>query len=140
LADVLRSRVIGPMVKSAQSVVTVLLVEDETKLRASLAEGLRLEEWTVVAAASGNEARQQLDAQRFDLIILDWMLPDCDGLEIVRHLRAKGDSTPVLMITARAGMSAEVIVRQAGATDYLAKPFSFTDLLDRSRGLLAARP
>jgi DNA-binding response OmpR family regulator len=126
------------MPTSAQSVIRVLLVEDEPKLRESMAEGLRLEEWTVTDVASGAEALQQIAAQPFDLIVLDWMLPDLDGLEIVRHCRARGNSVPVLMVTARAGASAEVLVRQAGATDYLAKPFSFDDFLGRARRLIAA--
>ena len=126
------------MPRSALSVVKILLVEDEPKLRESLVEGLQLEEWSVVGAASGAEAQRNLDAQGFDLIIMDWMLPDGDGLEIVRHLRTQGSSVPVLMITARGGTSAEVIVKQAGATDYLAKPFSFAELLARSRELLTA--
>lgn len=124
------------MPRTSPSVARVLLVEDEPKLRQSLAEGLRLEEWSVTDAATGAEAWQHLEAETFDLIVLDWMLPDFDGLEIVRQLRSQGNYVPVLMITARAGASAEVLVKQSGATAYLAKPFSFDDLLSRSRALL----
>jgi DNA-binding response OmpR family regulator len=121
----------------AQSVVRILLVEDEPKLRKSLMEGLRLEEWSVTGAASREEARQLLDRENYDLVVLDWMLPDGDGLEIVRRLRDQGNPLPVLIITARAGVSDEAIIRQAGATDYLPKPFSFDDLLERTRRLLS---
>lgn len=120
-----------------QSVVRILLVEDEPKLRESLIEGLRLEEWTVVGASTGAEAIRQIDAHEFDLIVLDWMLPDCDGLEIVRGLRAQQNNVPVLMITARGGAANELALK-SGATDYLAKPFSFEELLSRSRALLGS--
>jgi two-component system, OmpR family, response regulator len=122
--------------KSAQSIVRVLLVEDEPKLRESLIEGLRLEEWSVTGAGTGAEAEQHLAAQEFDLIVLDWMLPDCDGLELVHRLRAQRNNVPVLMITARAGGAARELVMKSGASDYLAKPFSFDDLLSHSRALL----
>ncbi len=125
-------------VSTEPAVIRVLLVEDEPKLRKSLVEGLRLEEWTVIGAGTGAEAQQHLDAAEFDLIVLDWMLPDCDGLEMVRRLRGHGKRVPVLMITARGGMTAKDIVLSAGASDYLAKPFSFDDLLARSRALLGA--
>jgi DNA-binding response OmpR family regulator len=114
----------------------VLLVEDEPKLRESLVEGLRLEQWTVTAAGSGAEARQQIAEQQFDLIVLDWMLPDYNGLDIVREIRAQGSNVPVLMITARDGTTARDLSLQAGATDFLPKPFSFDDLLTHSRALL----
>jgi DNA-binding response OmpR family regulator len=136
LADTAALPVIRKMPIAAQTVVRVLLVEDEPKLRASVAEGLSLEEWEVVSAATGQEAQHRLAAEHFDLVLLDWMLPDCDGLELVRDVRARGDNVPILMITARGGASAEAIVKQSGASDYLAKPFSFYDLLSRARALL----
>lgn len=122
--------------KSAQSIVRVLLVEDEPKLRESLIEGLRLEEWFVTGAGTGAEAQQHLAMQEFDLIVLDWMLPDCDGLEILRRLRSQHNNVPVLIITARGGSTAAEIAIRSGASDYLAKPFSFDDLLSHSRALL----
>ena len=120
-----------------QSVIRILLVEDEPKLRESLLEGLRLEKWTVIGASTGAEALQQIYAHEFDLIVLDWMLPDCDGLEIVRRLRAQQNNTPVLIITARGGAANELALK-SGATDYLGKPFSFEELLSRSRALLGS--
>lgn len=121
---------------STQAIARVLLVEDEPKLRQSLTEGLGLEEWHVTSAATGGEAQQLLESHSFDAIVLDWMLPDCDGLDIVRRLRALGSRVPVLIISARGGAGVTAIVQQAGATDYLAKPFSFEDLLARTRALL----
>ena len=124
--------------RSMESIIRILLVEDEPKLRQSLIEGLKLEEWRITGAASGAEALQHLDTEIFDLVVLDWMLPNFDGLEIVRRLRAQRNSVPVLMITARVGPSAEALLKQSGATDYLAKPFSFEDLLARCRALLTS--
>src|SRR5687768_9672618 len=121
---------------SAQSLSRVLLVEDEPKLRRTLADGLGLEHWEVSTAASGGEALLHLESESFDVIVLDWMLPDCDGLQIVRQLRSNGNHTPVLIISARAGPGAEAAVQQSGANGYLAKPFSFDDLLARTRALL----
>jgi DNA-binding response OmpR family regulator len=79
----------------------VLLVEDEARTRESIEEGLRLEGWKVTAAADGEEAQRCLDGGRFDLIVLDWMLPRSGGIEILRTLRGRGQTTPVLMLTAR---------------------------------------
>jgi DNA-binding response OmpR family regulator len=114
----------------------ILLVEDESKLRESLVEGLRLENWSVTGARTGAEARQQIGAHEFDLIVLDWMLPDCDGLELVRELRLHGIKVPVLMMTARSGVGVRDAALQAGATAFLPKPFLFDDLITHSRALL----
>ena len=119
-----------------RSLTRVLLVEDESKLRESLVEGMRLENWTVTSAQNGIEARQKIATREFDLIVLDWMLPDCEGVEIVRQLREQGNNVPVLLMTARGGSTARNKVIQAGANDFLAKPFAFDDLLARSRALL----
>ncbi|MBM3854452.1 MAG: response regulator transcription factor [Verrucomicrobia bacterium] len=118
------------------TVPSVLLVEDEAKTRESIEEGLRLEGWKVTGAADGKEARQRLDHERFDLIVLDWMLPECGGIEILRVLRGRGDSTPVLMLTARGALNDRVIGLDSGADDYLPKPFAFAELLARCRALL----
>lgn len=126
------------MPTGAQPIIRILLVEDEPKLRATLAEGLATEDWFVISAASRREAQHELNSEHFDAIVLDWMLPDGDGLEIVRRLRAEGNSVPVLVISARAAPNAEKTVRQAGANDYLAKPFSFDDLLAHARALLGS--
>lgn len=112
-------------------------MEDEPKLRDSLVEGLRLEEWSVTPAATGAEAKQQLAVSDFDLVVLDWMLPDADGLEIVQDLRSRGKQMPVLMITARAGAAGKDLAMSAGVTAFLTKPFSFDDLVTQTRALLA---
>ena len=114
----------------------VLVVEDEQKTRDSLAEGLRLESWSVQTAASGEEALQIVQRDSFDLVVLDWMLPDHDGIEVLQRIRAHGQHTPVLMLTARSTLNDRVIGLDSGADDYLAKPFAFAELLARCRALL----
>jgi DNA-binding response OmpR family regulator len=115
----------------------VLVVDDEPKLRESLAEGLRLEDWTVVTAENGTEALERLRADSFDLLVLDWMLPDIDGLEILRRIRPQAPRLPVLMVTARNMRSDQVAALECGATDYVTKPFAFDELIARCRALLA---
>lgn len=114
----------------------VLVVEDEEKMRESLAEGLRLEQWTVATAASGTEGIAALGEDGFDLVVLDWMLPDRDGLDVLRHLRDSGRRTPVLMLTARGTLHDRVTGLDGGADDFLVKPFAFAELLARCRALL----
>ena len=114
----------------------MLVVEDEAKTRRSLQEGLELEGWTVSTAANGSDAMNLLDSTAFDLLLLDWMLPDHDGLEVMRHARQRGNQVPVLMLTARAAVADRVTGLESGADDYLAKPFAFAELLARSRALL----
>jgi DNA-binding response OmpR family regulator len=114
----------------------VLLVEDEDKTRDSILEGLRLEGWNVAGAASGEQAIEQLARNTFDLMVLDWMLPDRDGIDVLQHLRSRALHTPVLMLTARSTLNDRVIGLDSGADDYLAKPFAFAELLARCRALL----
>jgi len=114
----------------------VLVVEDEAKTRASLAEGLGLQGWQIVAAAGGDHAEALLQGEPFDLVVLDWMLPGRSGLELLAHLRAQGSQVPVLMLTARTGVDDRVAGLDQGADDYLAKPFAFAELVARCRALL----
>lgn len=114
----------------------VLVVEDEEKTRASVAEGFGIEGWTVRTAADGASATALLNSEAFDLLVLDWTLPGSDGLEILRHARARGTQTPVLMLTVRDSLQDRVAGLEAGADDYLTKPFAFAELLARSRALL----
>lgn len=114
----------------------VLVVEDEQKTRESVAEGLRLENWLVTTAVSGDEAIAELEKATYDLLILDWMLPGRDGLEVLQHARARGNQTPVLLLTARSSLDDRVAGLEGGADDYLPKPFAFVELLARSRALL----
>ncbi|MEY2878825.1 MAG: hypothetical protein RLZZ15_1205 [Verrucomicrobiota bacterium] len=116
--------------------VRVLIVEDERKTRDALAEGLRLEQWAVVAAATSTEALGEIERGPFDLVVLDWMLPDRDGLEVLGHLRRRGVQAPVLMLSARGGLEDRVSGLESGADDYLAKPFAFAELVARCRALL----
>ena len=114
----------------------VLVVEDEQKTRDSLAEGLRLEAFDVATAATGDEAIALLRRDAFDLVVLDWMLPDRDGIEVLYQLRGLGRHTPVLMLTARRTLNDRVVGLDSGADDFLAKPFAFAELLARCRALL----
>ena len=114
----------------------MLLVEDERKTRESVAEGLRMESWIVVTAATMSEAIGQLDGEAFDLVVLDRMLPDGDGLAVLGHLRARGGQMPVMMLTARGALDDRVAGLEGGADDYLAKPFAFAELVARCRALL----
>ena len=114
----------------------VLIVEDEQKTRDSVAEGLQLENWQVTTAVSGDEAVAVLGTTTFDLLILDWMLPGMDGMDVLQHARARGIQTPVLLLTARRSLDDRVAGLERGADDYLPKPFAFAELLARSRALL----
>lgn len=114
----------------------VLVVEDEGKTRASVTEGFEIEGWLVRSAADGESAIALLNSEAFDLLVLDWMLPGADGLEVLRHVRSRGKQTPVLMLTVRDSVQDRVAGLEAGADDYLTKPFAYAELLARSRALL----
>jgi len=116
--------------------VHVLLVEDEQKTRDSIAEGFSIEQWHVHTASNGEDALLLLEQLQLDLIILDWMLPGCDGAAVLQRLRARGSRVPVLMLTARSSVDDRVKGLEIGADDYLSKPFAFAELLARSRALL----
>lgn len=114
----------------------VLIVEDEPKTRVSIAAALQLEGWIVAEAARGREMIALLDGQAFDLVILDWMLPGRDGVELLQLVRARGAQIPVLMLTARDGLDDRVMGLESGADDYLVKPFAVAELIARCRALL----
>jgi DNA-binding response OmpR family regulator len=114
----------------------VLIVEDEKEMAGLLSQGLREELFEVSIARNGQEALELSSAQSFDIILLDVMLPKVDGLEVARQLRQLELETPVLMLTARDALGDIVIGLDAGADDYLTKPFSFAVLLARIRALV----
>jgi len=118
----------------------VLIVEDQPKLAALLARGLREEGHAADVAERGEDAAWMALAARYDAIVLDLMLPGIDGLETCRRLRQRGVWTPVLMLTARDAVGDRVIGLDAGADDYLTKPFSFEELLARLRALNRRAP
>jgi two-component system OmpR family response regulator len=113
----------------------VLVVEDEVKLSGLLRRGLTEEGYAADVARTGEDALWMARSVEYDAIVLDLMLPELDGLEVCRRLREGGVWTPVLMLTARNGVDARVAGLDAGADDYLQKPFSFAELLARLRAL-----
>jgi len=118
----------------------VLVVEDERKLAALLARGLREEGYAADLADRGEEALWMANAVAYDAIVLDVMLPGLDGFDVCRRLRARGVWSPVLMLTARDAIDDRVTGLDAGADDYLPKPFSFEELLARIRALTRRAP
>jgi DNA-binding response OmpR family regulator len=113
----------------------LLLVEDEAKLAAVLGQGLREEGHQVDLCTTGAQASTQARDIDYDVIVLDWMLPDLDGVTVLRRWREQGLRTPVLMLTARGGIGERVTGLKAGADDYLVKPFAFAELLARLEAL-----
>jgi len=116
--------------------VRVLVVEDERKLAQILASALQGEHYDVVVAPTGEDGFFRANAETFDLVVLDLMLPGRNGLEILRTLRQRHIETPVLILTARDGIDDRVLGLDLGADDYLVKPFALAELLARIRALL----
>ena len=113
----------------------VLIVEDEPEMAQLLAKGLREEQFEITLARDGRSALERSEETAFDVILLDVMLPQMNGLEVARRLRHGEHDTPVLMLTARDSVSDIINGLNAGADDYLTKPFSFLELLARVRAL-----
>lgn len=116
--------------------VRILVVEDERKLGQVLASALHAEHYDVLVAATGEEGFFRANAETFDLVVLDLMLPGRSGLEILQTLRKRHVQTPVLILTARDGVEDRVLGLDLGADDYLVKPFALPELLARIRALL----
>jgi len=116
--------------------VRILLVEDEPDVAQMLAKGLREQSYAVDVAADGDSALHLVFLNNYDLIVLDVMLPLKDGFAVCRELRASESSVPVLMLTARDDVQDRITGLDAGADDYLVKPFDFHELLARLRALL----
>src|SRR6476646_8197424 len=123
------------MISSYTIAMRVLLVEDEHKIASYVKRGLQESGYAVDAVFTGRDALDWIGAAPYDLIILDIMLPGIDGLTVCRELRLRGDRTPVLMLTARDGIEDRVDGLDAGADDYLVKPFAMKELLARLRAL-----
>jgi DNA-binding response OmpR family regulator len=116
--------------------VRILVVEDEKKVAKALRDGLEAEHYEVQVARTGEEGFFLVSHESFDLVVLDLMLPQRDGLEILTTLRKCGLQTPVLILTARDTVDDRVHGLDSGADDYLVKPFAFPELLARIRSLL----
>ena len=118
----------------------ILVVEDEPAAATVLAKGLREHAYAVDVAADGAAALEQASVNDYDLAILDVLLPGINGLDLCRQLRAQGSALPILMLTARGGFDQRVEGLDAGADDYLPKPYHFPELLARVRALLRRGP
>jgi two-component system response regulator MprA len=114
----------------------LLVVDDDAAVREALAVVLALDGFEVTTAEDGRQAIRTLHSERPDAVVLDILMPGLDGLEVCRRIRAAGDRTPVLMLTARAEVSERVAGLEAGADDYLVKPFAREELIARLRALL----
>lgn len=120
----------------SEAMQRILIVEDDSRLSVSLQRGLVQEGFKPSTARTGEEGFYLATTERFSAIILDWMLPKRDGIRVLCDLRAKGIATPVLILTARDAVEDRVAGLDAGADDYLVKPFAFAELVARLRALL----
>jgi len=125
-----------PKMHEGKGQLRIIVVEDETKVAGALREGLELENYEVVVAPTGEEGFFLVNAEEFDLVVLDLMLPGRDGIQVLSTLRKRGLQTPVLILTARDAIEDRVEGLDKGADDYLVKPFAFPELLARVRALL----
>ncbi|TWP49937.1 response regulator transcription factor [Lentzea tibetensis] len=114
----------------------ILVVDDDRQIRESLRRSLQFNGYQVECAGDGMQALESVTAQRPDAMVLDVMMPRLDGLEVCRRLRSTGDDLPILVLTARDAVSDRVSGLDAGADDYLPKPFALEELLARLRALL----
>jgi len=114
----------------------VLVIEDDQEAARLLARGLREEGWVVDVAHSGEAGDEMANVNTYDAIVLDWLLPDRDGIAVCRSLREGGLHVPILLLTARDAVEDRVLGLNAGADDYLTKPFAFAELLARLHALL----
>jgi len=114
----------------------VLVVDDDAAVRNSLDRALRINGYDVELAVDGVDALNQVTSHAPDAVVLDVLMPNMDGLEVCRRLRSGGDQTPILMLTAQDGVTERVAGLDAGADDYLPKPFALDELLARLRALL----
>jgi DNA-binding response OmpR family regulator len=118
----------------------VLLVEDDRSLADIVVDGMREQHLAVAVAANARDGRERAELGDYDVIVLDVMLPDGSGFELCAWIRAHGIATPILMLTARDAVDDRVLGLEAGADDYLTKPFAFRELVARVRALGRRRP
>ena len=114
----------------------VLVVDDDLRIRTAVARALRLKGFDVTVAADGREALSLVATNPPDVVVLDVLMPGVDGIEVCRRLRSDGDPVPVLMLTARDGITDRVVGLESGADDYLVKPFALDELVARLRALV----
>ncbi|MBP2641151.1 MAG: two component transcriptional regulator, winged helix family [Firmicutes bacterium] len=114
----------------------VLVTEDDEMLRKSIADALRKEGYTVDETGQGDHCIFEVQKGIYDLLVLDILLPEVDGLEVIRRLRHQGNQIPILLVTAKDSVENRVLGLNTGADDYLVKPFSLAELTARSRALL----
>jgi two-component system copper resistance phosphate regulon response regulator CusR len=114
----------------------ICLIEDEQKVAAFICKGLEEHGYTITTAGDGLSAQKLLQREQFDLLIMDVMLPDTNGIKLCRHIRSTDSNTPILMLTALNQVHDKVSGLKAGADDYLVKPFHFSELLARIEALL----
>src|SRR6185437_6264001 len=124
----------------ACGVVQILLVEDEPMIASFVSRGLRAEGYATAVAGNGDDALAELDAREWDLVVLDLKLPGVDGFGVLARAIEADPPVPVLVLSAQNGVATKVAALDAGASDYLAKPFSFDELLARVRACLRRQP
>lgn len=115
----------------------ILLVEDDTDLSETLQDWLGYQQHQVEAVYNGPEALEQMRFGAFDIVVLDWQLPGMDGIDVLKHYRAEGGAMKVLMLTGRTEAKEIKLLLEAGATDYMAKPFNLKDLSARIEKILS---
>lgn len=120
--------------------IRLLVIEDDEEIADFIGRGLREEGFVVEVAADGTSGWHELKSAAWDLVVLDWWLPGQDGLTVLQRFRQMNQTTPVLFLTARDGVEQRVKGLNAGADDYLCKPFDFAELLARVQALLRRRP
>ena len=126
----------APLTRPDGTALKVLTVDDEPSLTELLAMAMRYEGWEVTTAATGNDEVRAARAIKPDAIVLDMMLPDFDGLEVMRRIRTEQPDVPVIFLTAKDGVSDRITGLTAGGDDYVTKPFSLEEVIARLRGLL----
>ena len=125
-----------PLTRPDGTPIRILAVDDEASFTELLSMAMRYEGWEVTTAGSGSTAVQEARSVRPDAIVLDMMLPDFDGLEVMRRIRTEQPDVPVIFLTARDAVDDRVVGLTAGGDDYVTKPFSLEELIARLRGLL----